>query len=47
MYKLFTQHPASVGETYFEHLLMAGRLCVQHVRSGVCLSGARLVAVYV
>lgn len=23
MFKLFTQHPSDVGETYFEHLFMA------------------------
>lgn len=23
MFKLFTQHPSEVGETYFEHLFMA------------------------
>ncbi len=24
LYKLFNEHPASVGETYFEHLAAAG-----------------------
>jgi len=32
MFKLFTQHPSDVGETYFEHLFMAlgfaGRMAV-------------------
>ncbi len=27
MKKLFTNHPASVGENYFEHLFAAGRFC--------------------
>ena len=32
MFKLFTQHPSEVGETYFEHLFMAlgfsGRMAI-------------------
>lgn len=32
MFKLFTQHPSDVGETYFEHLFMAlgfaGRMAI-------------------
>jgi len=43
MYKLFTQHPASVGETYFEHLLMAGGFAFSmFVAACVCLVHALL-----
>ncbi|MEN9718242.1 MAG: hypothetical protein RIQ99_1120 [Pseudomonadota bacterium] len=36
--KLFTDHPASVGETYAEHLVMAGGFGVRMVLAGVaCL----------
>ena len=43
MYKLFTQHPASVGETYFEHLLMAGGFALSMFAAAcVCLVHAIL-----
>jgi len=43
MYKLFTQHPASVGETYFEHLLMAGGFALSMFAAAcVCLVHALL-----
>jgi hypothetical protein len=38
MFRGFTQHPASVGETYFEHLLQAGCFGVRMVFAGLaCL----------
>ncbi len=43
MYKLFTQHPASVGETYFEHLLVAGGFALSMFTAAcVCLVHAIL-----
>tara|TARA_R110000787_G_scaffold274979_1_gene383218 strand:- start:61600 stop:61851 length:252 start_codon:yes stop_codon:yes gene_type:complete len=43
MYKLFTQHPASVGETYFEHFLMAGGFALSMFAAAcVCLVHAIL-----
>jgi len=43
MYKLFTQHPASVGETYFEHLTMAGGFALSMFAAAfVCLVHAIL-----
>jgi hypothetical protein len=41
--KLFTRHPASVGETYGEHLVVAGGFGVRLVLAGVaCLLHALL-----
>ncbi len=43
MHKLFTQHPTSVGETYFEHLLMAGGFALSMFAAAlVCLVHAVL-----
>lgn len=43
MLKLFTQHPASVGETYFEHLLMAGGFALSMFAAAcICLVHAVL-----
>lgn len=36
--KLFTEHPASVGETYGEHLVMASSFGVRMILGGIaCL----------
>lgn len=36
--KLFTEHPASVGETYGEHLMMASGFGIRMVLGGIaCL----------
>lgn len=36
--KLFTEHPASVGETYGEHLVMAGGFGIRMILGGIaCL----------
>ena len=41
--RLFTEHPASVGETYFEHLCTATGFALQMVLGGVaCLVHALL-----
>ncbi|WP_420863173.1 DUF6356 family protein [Algirhabdus cladophorae] len=34
--RLFTAHPQSVDETYFEHLLFAGRFSVMLFAAGFC-----------
>lgn len=33
---LFTRHPASVGETYFQHLAHATGFALQMIAAGVC-----------
>ena len=33
--RLFTEHPASVGETYFEHLWVAGGFAVRMLLGGI------------
>jgi hypothetical protein len=33
--RLFTEHPASVGETYFEHLWAAGGFAVRMMLGGI------------
>ena len=41
--RLFTEHPASVGETYFQHLISAGSFTVRLVlAAGACLVHAVL-----
>ncbi|WFL76154.1 DUF6356 family protein [Altererythrobacter arenosus] len=38
MYKLFSEHPATVGETYFEHLLAAANFGIRMMLAGIaCL----------
>ncbi|SUA66381.1 Uncharacterised protein [Brucella anthropi] len=34
--RLFTEHPQSVDETYFEHMAFAGRFFVQAFLCGLC-----------
>lgn len=46
--RLFTQHPASVGESYGEHLLVAGRFGVRLLLAGLaCLAHALLPFLFV
>jgi len=33
--RLFTEHPASVGETYFQHLWVAGGFAVRMLLGGI------------
>lgn len=43
MLKLFTEHPASVGETYFEHFIVASTFFAKlFIASVVCLVHAFL-----
>ena len=35
MMRLFTAHPAGVGETYFQHMRFAARLAVSLLGAGV------------
>jgi hypothetical protein len=45
---LFTEHPASVDETYFEHLIAASSFGVKMVAAGVaCMVHGLLPAVFV
>lgn len=38
IFRAFTDHPAAVGETYFGHLLQAGRFGLRMVFAGIaCL----------
>ena len=32
----FTEHPASVGETYFQHLVSASRFSARMIGAGLC-----------
>lgn len=46
--KLFTEHPASVGETYGEHLLVAGGFGLRMILGGIaCLVHALLPFLFV
>lgn len=46
--RLFNEHPESVGETYFEHLLMAGGFFVQMFAGALaCLAHALLPFLFV
>ncbi len=45
---LFTEHPASVDETYFEHLIAASSFGVKMIAAGVaCMVHGLLPAVFV
>jgi hypothetical protein len=44
--RLFTDHPQSVDETYFEHLKFAGKFSAKLFAAGFCRTGARNLAVY-
>ena len=45
---IFNDHPASVGETYFEHLLMAGGFSMRMIGAGLaCLVHALLPCLFV
>ena len=45
--KLFTDHPASVDETYFGHMAFAGWFAAQAVHGGVRRAHSRFLAVSV
>lgn len=46
--KLFTEHPASVGETYFEHLCNAASFSIRMLGGGLaCLVHAFLPFLFV
>jgi Family of unknown function (DUF6356) len=45
---LFTEHPASVDETYFEHLIAASSFGIKMIAAGVaCIVHGLLPAVFV
>lgn len=48
MKRLFTEHPASVGESYFEHMGMAGWFAFRMLGGGIaCLVHAVLPFLFV